>query len=58
MALGNRKIWFSCAYIPGKLNDEADALSREEQIMSEWMLSKDTFNAAMKKLDITPNTDL
>ena len=25
--------------------------------MSEWMLSKDIFAAAMKKLDITPNID-
>ena len=49
-----REIWLSSAYIPGKLNEEADALSIEEQIMSEWMLSKDIFAAAMKKLDITP----
>ena len=62
-----KKIWagaikgeirLSCAYIPGKLNGEADALSKEEQIMSEWMLSKDIFTAAMKKLDIAPHVDL
>ena len=53
-----REIWLSSGYIPGKLNEAADALSREEQIMSEWILSKDIFAAAMKKLDITPNIDL
>ena len=30
-----REIWLSSAYIPGKLNEEANAMSREEQIMSE-----------------------
>ena len=45
----NREIWLSSAYIPGNLNEEADALSREEQIMSEWMLSEDIFAAAIKK---------
>ena len=53
-----REVWLSSVYIPGKLKEEADAMSREEQIMSEWMLSKDIFAAAMKKLDITPNIDL
>ena len=53
-----REVWISSAYIPGKLNEESDAMSREEQIMSEWMLGKDKFAAAMKKLDITPNIDL
>ena len=53
-----REISLSSAYIPGKLNEEANAMSREEQIMSEWMLSKDIFAAAMKKLDIAPNIDL
>ena len=53
-----REIWLSSTDIPGKFNEDADALSREEQIMSERMLSKDIFAAAMKKLDMTPNIDL
>ena len=55
-----REIWLelNSVYIPGKLNEEADALSREKQILSEWMLSKDIVAAAIKKLDILPNIDL
>ena len=53
-----REIWLSSVHIPGKLNEETDALSSEEEIMSEWMLSKDIFASAMKRRNITPNIDL
>jgi hypothetical protein len=38
-----RKIWLTAAYIPGKLNVEADEASRKFNDAIEWTLSKEIF---------------
>ncbi|XP_041482721.1 uncharacterized protein LOC121429644 [Lytechinus variegatus] len=39
-----RNIWLSISYIPGKLNVEADKLSRKFNDRTEWTLDKQAFN--------------
>ena len=39
----DRNIWLSAAYIPGKLNIEADFYSRNFQDKLEWMIDRDVF---------------
>ena len=51
-------IWLSAACIPGRLNNEADILSRERQIVSEWILRKDVFEHAISTFNFKPDIDL
>ena len=51
-------IWLSAADIPGRLNTKADILSREKQIVSEWMLTKGVFEHAISTFNFKPDIDL
>ena len=39
-----RKLWLSSAYIPGRLNREADKESRKSELRIEWKLKRKNFN--------------
>jgi hypothetical protein len=54
----NRNCWLTACYIPGKLNVEADALSRDFDSMSEWMLDPGVFAFITERLDFRPDIDL
>ena len=51
-------VWLTVAHIPGKQNTEADRESRLPRRETEWSLQKSIFDAAVKKLDVTPTMDL
>ena len=51
-------IWLSAAHIPGRLNTEADILSREKRIVSEWMLRTDVFEHSISTFNFKPDIDL
>ena len=53
-----RNIWLSAVFIPGKLNKEADALSRDKNLDAEWCLKRDIFVKALKFLKVMPVIDL
>ena len=50
--------WVTACHIPGDNNEEADALSRNFDSMSEWMLDPQLFYLAQKNLNFRPNIDL
>lgn len=54
----DHSVWLSVAHIPGKQNTEADRESRLPRKETEWTLQKPIFDAATKKLGVTPNVDL
>ena len=54
----DHSVWLSVAHIPGKQNTEADRESRLPRKEREWTLRKPLFDAATKKLGVTPNVDL
>ena len=51
-------VWLTVAHIPGKQNTEADRESRLPRRETEWTLHKSIFDAAIKKLGVTPTVDL
>jgi len=51
-------IWLTVTHIPGKQNTEADRESRVSRRETEWTLQKPLFDAAIKKLGVTPDVDL
>ena len=51
-------VWLTVAQIPGKQNTEADRESRLPRRETEWTLHKSIFDAAIKKLGVTPTVDL
>lgn len=52
-----RGIWPRATYIPSKLNVEADAASRVENLDTEWELSKDAFRTVLNTFGL-PSIDL
>ena len=54
----DRNNWLTTAHIPGKLNVEADKLSRIKETSMEWKLHEDIFNKLINKFGFTPNIDL
>ena len=54
----DHNVWLTVAHIPGKQNTEADRESRLTQRETKRTLQKPIFDAATKKLDVTPNVDL
>lgn len=50
--------WVSAAHIPGKLNTEADFLSRNINMDAEWMLNPELFKESLKILNCKPTVDL
>lgn len=53
-----RDIWISAAFIPGKLNERADLLSRSFNPDTEWKLCPTIFKEVCSKLQCQPNIDL
>ena len=53
----SRKIMITAEYLPGRLNTEADWVSRHFQDSSEWLLSPRLFHLICKKQG-TPSVDL
>ena len=51
-------VWLTVAHIPGKQNTEAYRESRLPRRETEWTLHKSVFDAAIKKLGVTPTVDL
>ncbi|KAL9976890.1 hypothetical protein ACROYT_G014231 [Oculina patagonica] len=54
----DHRVWLTVTHIPGKQNTEADRESRFSRRETEWTLQKPLFNAAIKKLGVTPDVDL
>lgn len=54
----DHRIWLTVTHIPGKQNTEADRESRVSRRETEWTLQKPLFDAAIKKLGVTPDVDL
>ena len=54
----DHRIWLTVTHIPGKQNTEADRESRISRRETEWTLQKPLFDAAIKKLGVTPDVDL
>ena len=54
----DHRVWLTVTHIPGKENTEADTESRFSRRETEWTLQKPLFNAAIKKLGVTPDVDL
>ena len=52
-----RDIWLSAAYLPGKLNVEADRMSRTFNDRLEWRLSRESFQKIVLQFG-TPEIDL
>lgn len=52
-----RNIWITIAFIPGKLNTEADKASRKFKENTEWMLSTSVFRSIVEKFG-QPDIDL
>ena len=55
LAHGN---WLSASHIPGVQNVQADKESRKNDIRTEWMLSDDSFEDILHKLEFCPTIDL
>ena len=53
----DRNIWLLCSHIPGKINNEADKLSREFSDQTEWHLDHDIFLQICSKFYV-PDIDL
>lgn len=51
-------IWITAAHIPGKLNTDADYLSRSFNENLEWKLNEHVFQRVLLKLDIQPTIDM
>lgn len=51
-------LWLSAAYVPGKLNVEADEESRKENKDAEWRLNNDILLNALRVLQAQPEIDL
>ena len=49
MWASQRRIWLVCSYIPGKLNVEADRLSRVLNETTEWSLKRAHFDSVMNR---------
>ena len=54
----DHNVWLTVAHILGKQNTEAERESRLSRRETDWTLQKPIFDAATKKLDMTPNVDL
>ena len=54
----DHRVWLTVTHIPGKQNTEAERESRFSRRETEWTLQKPLFNAAIKKLCVTPDVDL
>ena len=52
-----RGLWITARHLPGVLNVEADAASREFSVRTEWMLRKDVFRHIMRRFYL-PQIDL
>ena len=53
-----RNIWLSAAFIPGKLNVEADEESRKLNMDAEWCIKEDILVDALSILNFKPDIDL
>ena len=53
-----RDMWLSAAFIPGKLNVEADEESRKQNMDAEWRLKDDILSDSLSILDFKPDIDL
>ena len=53
-----REFWVSAAYIPGKLNVEADTESRKINLDAEWKLNNSLLKQATDILNYQPEIDL
>ena len=53
----SRNIWLSAAHLPGKLNTEADHMSRHFNHKTEWMLNTDAFKEIARQFG-SPEIDL
>ena len=53
-----RELWVSAAYIPGKLNVEADSESRKINLDAEWKLNTSLLKQATDILNYQPEIDL
>ena len=51
------RVWITAAHLPGKLNTEADHLSRKFNDRTEWMLDKGAFASIIQKFG-KPEIDL
>ena len=51
-------IWISAAHIPGIENVEADKLSRDMHVDTEWKLDQALLYDALTILDVQPTIDL
>ena len=54
----DHRIWLTVTHIPGKQNTEAHRESRVSRRETQWTLQKPLFDAAIKKLGVTPDVDL
>ena len=53
-----RKLWLSAAHIPGIDNVEADTLSRNLHVDTEWKLNSQLLSEALSILETQPIVDL
>ena len=53
-----RKLWLCAAHIPGVENEEADKLSRELHVDTEWKLNSHLLTEALSILKTQPTIDL
>ena len=53
----SRNIWITIAFVPGKLNIEADVASRKFKENTEWMLNTNVFNSIIEEFG-QPEIDL
>ena len=53
----SRNIWITIAFVPGKLNTEADKASRKFKENTEWMLNTNVFNSIVEDFG-RPEIDL
>ena len=53
-----RKLWLNAAHIPGVANVEADKLSRDLHLDTEWKLNSQLLKEALTVLVTQPTVDL
>ena len=53
-----RRLWLSSAYIPGRLNRDADEKSRKTQLRIEWKLNSTIFHNMLEYFQYYPEIDL
>jgi hypothetical protein len=52
-----KQVWITISYLPGKLNIQADIMSRKFNDRTEWMLNRNIFDKICSKV-YQPNVDL